>query len=196
MRYANIQKPEKKKQNLINEELLRFPEVMLIGEDGLSYGVTKIKEALKIADDKEFDLVCLNPTATPPVCKLMDYSKYLFEKDRKLKEAKKNQKNAEIKEIQISPVIADNDFNLKIKQARKFLERGDKVKVTIFKKKVRNLKTQAEQKLYDFVEACSDVSTCPTKEIAFDGKNYAINLVPKKKSPSKKEEQPQADNNN
>lgn len=179
------QQGQSKKANLVNEEI-RFPRVMLIASDGASLGITEIKEAQRIAYDQDLDLVCLNKDANPPVCKILDYSKYLFEKNKKEREAKKNQKNAEVKEVQISPLIADNDFNLKQKQARKFLERGDKVKVTLLlKKKYLPIKDKAQQRVLEFVEGLSDVSFYAQKDLNFDGKIFVVVLQPKKTKSSK-----------
>ena len=114
----------------INEEI-RDREVRLIGADGGQLGVMSAREAQARADEAGLDLVKISPTATPPVCKLMDYGKYRFEMQKRDKEAKKNQKIVEIKEIRLSLNIDTNDFNTKVGQARKFLAKGDKVKVSI-----------------------------------------------------------------
>lgn len=115
---------------MINEQI-RDKEVRLIGEDGEQLGVMSSKDALKLAREAELDLVKIAPTAKPPVCKIVDYGKYRYEQMRKEKEAKKKQKTIDIKEIRFSPNIDTNDLNTKINQARKFLSKGDKVKVSI-----------------------------------------------------------------
>ena len=115
---------------MINEQI-RDKEVRLIGEDGEQLGIVPGKEALRMAQEAELDLVKIAPTAKPPVCKIIDYGKYRYELARKEKEAKKKQKVIEIKEVRLSPNIDTNDLNTKVGAARKFLEKGDKVKVTL-----------------------------------------------------------------
>ena len=119
-----------KREHQINEEI-RDREVRLIGEDGAQLGIMPAREAQNIADDKGLDLVKISPNATPPVCKVMNYGKYLFELTKKAKEAKKNQKVVEIKEVQLSMTIDVGDLNVKAKQTLKFLSQGNKVKVSI-----------------------------------------------------------------
>lgn len=115
---------------MINEQI-RDKEVRVIGEDGEQLGIMSSKDALKLAKEAELDLIKIAPTAKPPVCKIVDYGKYRYEQVRKEKEAKKKQKTIDIKEIRFSPNIDTNDLNTKINQARKFLTKGDKVKVSI-----------------------------------------------------------------
>ncbi len=119
-----------KREHQINEEI-RDREVRLIGEDGAQLGIMPAREAQNLADDKGLDLVKISPNATPPVCKIMNYGKYLFELTKKAKEAKKNQKVVEIKEVQLSMTIDVGDLNVKAKQTLKFLSQGNKVKVSI-----------------------------------------------------------------
>ena len=115
---------------MINEQI-RDKEVRVIGEDGEQLGIMSSKDALKMAREAELDLVKIAPTAKPPVCKIVDYGKYRYEQMRKEKEAKKKQKTIDIKEIRFSPNIDTNDLNTKVNQARKFLTKGNKVKVSI-----------------------------------------------------------------
>ncbi len=115
---------------MINEQI-RDKEVRLIGEDGEQLGIMPAKDALKLAKDANLDLVKIAPTAKPPVCKIIDYGKYRYELARKEKEARKKQKITEVKEIRLSPNIDDNDLNTKANMARKFITKGDKVKVTL-----------------------------------------------------------------
>ena len=112
---------------MINEQI-RDREVRLIGQDGEQLGVMPITEAMKLAREAELDLVKIAPTAKPPVCKIIDYGKYRYEQARKEKEAKKKQKTIEIKEVRLSPNIDENDLNTKVNAARKFIEKGNKVK--------------------------------------------------------------------
>ena len=115
---------------MINEQI-RDKEVRVIGEDGEQLGIMSAKDAMKLAREAELGLVKIAPTAKPPVCKIVDYGKYRYEQMRKEKEAKKKQKTIDIKEVRFSPNIDTNDLNTKINQARKFLSKGDKVKVSI-----------------------------------------------------------------
>ena len=115
---------------MINEQI-RDKEVRVIGENGEMIGVMSSRDAMKLAREAELDLVKIAPTAKPPVCKIVDYGKYRYELARKEKEAKKKQKIVELKEVRLSPNIEANDLNTKIGSARKFLEKGNKVKVTL-----------------------------------------------------------------
>ncbi len=180
IKYAYLPKPVKKEENLINDAI-RFPKVMLVDDDGQNYGVIDIKKAQDIAMSKELDLVCVAPQGKPPVCKLMNYSKFRYEKEKKEKEMAKNQKIVEIKEIQLSPVIAKHDFETKLNQGRKFLEHGDKVKVTLFiKRRYFSLMNQAMQNVIDYCEACNDIAQTDKKP-EFDGKSIQVTISPKKK---------------
>jgi translation initiation factor IF-3 len=120
----------KQQEQQINEEI-RDPEVRLISEEGEQLGIMSAEEALALAQEKELDLVKIAPMATPPVCKIMDYGKFRFEKAKKEKEARKNQKIIEIKEIRLSLNIDTHDYDFKIKNARKFLADGNKLKISI-----------------------------------------------------------------
>ena len=115
---------------MINEQV-RDREVRVISSDGEQLGIMSSKEAMKLAREAELDLVKIAPNAKPPVCKIIDYGKYRYELARKEKEAKKKQKTIDVKEVRLSPNIDKNDLNTKINQARKFLSKGDKVKVTL-----------------------------------------------------------------
>ena len=119
-----------KKEIEINEAI-RDREVLLIGADGSQLGVMSGREALRLAQEQDLDLVNIAPQAQPPVCKILDYGKYRFEQQKREKEAKKNQKVIEIKEIRLSLNIDTNDFNTKVNQAEKFLKAGHKIKVSI-----------------------------------------------------------------
>ena len=137
---------------MINEQI-RDREVRLIGENGEQLGIMSAKEAYKIARDAELDLVKIAPTAKPPVCKIIDYGKYKYEMVRKEKEAKKKQKVIEVKEVRLSPNIDTNDLNTKIGAARKFLEKGNKVKVTLrFRGREMAHMNQTKYVLDDFAE--------------------------------------------
>ena len=123
----------KEKEVLLNENI-PFDEVRCIGDDGEAYGVISLDEALDIANKNGVDLVLIAPDAKPPVCKVMNYSKFRYQQEKKLKEAKKKQKSIEIKEIKLSAKIAQNDINYKIKHAIEFLQSGKHVKLRVFLK--------------------------------------------------------------
>lgn len=126
---AFISKSVDKFDALVNEDI-NFEKVLLISEEGEQLGTMNSMSALKIAEDKGYDLVCVAPKAPVPVCKIMDYSKYRYDQIKKQKEAKKNQKIIETKEIRLSPTIDVGDFNTKVKAAGKFLKEGNKVKIS------------------------------------------------------------------
>lgn len=115
---------------MINDQI-RDKEVRLIGDDGAQLGVLPLKDAKNLADEKDLDLVKISPTAKPPVCKIMDYSKYKFDKAKKDKEARKKQKTVSVKELRLSSNIDTHDAQVKVKKAIEFLKNGDKVKVSI-----------------------------------------------------------------
>jgi len=118
------------KEHLINEAI-RAKEVRVVGADGEQVGILPIREALQMAQEANLDLVAVAPTAKPPVCRVMDYGKFRYEQSKKEKEARKNQKVISIKEIRLSPTIEDHDFQTKLRHVQKFLEQGDKVKLSI-----------------------------------------------------------------
>ena len=130
MEVDSIKPTDKKGENLINEQI-EASYVLVIDENGQQLGKLPIEEALSIAYDKGLDLVCVAPNAEVPVCKLMDYSKFRYEQNKRAKEAKKNQKVVETKELKLRPMIETHDYEVKLKQAKKFLSQGDKVKFTM-----------------------------------------------------------------
>lgn len=143
---------------MINEQI-RAKEVRLVSSDGEQLGVVSIAEAMAKAEEAELDLVLIAPTAKPPVCKIIDYSKYKYELARREKEAKKKQKVIEVKEVRLSPNIDTNDLNTKIGAARKFLEKGNKVKVTLrFRGREMARMFKSKYILDDFAEALSEVA--------------------------------------
>ena len=132
------------------------------------------KDALEIAIQRELDLVLVSPNANPPVCKIMNYGKYKFEQAKREKEAKKKQKTYEIKELRVTPNTEEHDFNFKVKNARKFLESGSKVKITVrFRGRELNYVKQGEDILNKFIEGLSDIAT-PEKKPSLEGKNMFI----------------------
>ena len=143
---------------MINEQI-RDKEVRVIGEDGEQLGIMSSKEAQQLADDAGLDLVKIAPTAKPPVCRIVDYGKFKYEQTRKEKEARKKQHTVEIKEIRMSPNIDTNDLNTKVNAARKFLQKGDRVKVTLrFRGREMAHMNNSKYILDDFAEALSDVA--------------------------------------
>lgn len=164
---------------MINEQI-RDKEVRLIGSDGEQLGVMPAKDAMKLAKEAELDLVKIAPNAKPPVCKIIDYGKYRYELARKEKEAKKKQKTIDIKEVRLSPNIDTNDLNTKINQARKFLSKGDKVKVTLrFRGRELAHVNQSKVILDDFAAKLEDVAVVD-KPAKFEGRSMIMILSEKK----------------
>ena len=159
----------------INEEI-RDREVRLIGADGAQLGVMSAREAQARADEAGLDLVKISPTATPPVCKLMDYGKYRFEQAKREKEAKKNQHVVEIKEVRMSPGIDIGDFNTKLRNAQKFLGEGNRVKVTVRFRGREMAHTDIGRKLLlDFAGQCAELAVLD-KEPKLEGRHMSIFL--------------------
>ncbi len=164
---------------MINEQI-RDKEVRVIGENGEMIGVMSSRDAMKLARDAELDLVKIAPTAKPPVCRIVDYGKYRYELARKEKEAKKKQKTVEIKEVRLSPNIEANDLNTKVNAARKFLEKGDKVKITLrFRGREMAHMTTSKHILDDFAEKLSDCSVIE-RQAKVEGRSMAIVLAEKR----------------
>jgi len=162
------------KQELPINEQIRASEVQVISDTGEKLGAISLKEALEIASEKDLDLVLVSPNTNPPVCKIMNYGKYKFEQAKREKEAKKKQKTFEVKELRVTPNTEEHDFNFKLKNARKFLEGGSKVKVTVrFRGRELNYVKQGEDILNRFIEELSDIAT-PEKKPLLEGKNMFI----------------------
>lgn len=163
----------------INEEI-REKEVRLIGTDGEQLGVVSSNEARRLADESDLDLVMISPNAKPPVCKIMDYGKFVYEQSKKEKEAKKKQKVISIKEIRVSLTIEEHDIEIKAKNARKFLLDGDKVKITVrFRGREMELGHIAERILNNFTTKLEDVSIIEKKPKR-EGRSMTLVLGPKK----------------
>ena len=144
---------------MINEQI-RDKEVRLIGENGEQLGIMSAKDAYKMARDAELDLVKIAPAAKPPVCKIIDYGKYRYELARKEKEARKKQKTIDVKEVRLSPNIDTNDLKTKVNAARKFLSKGDRVKVTLrFRGREMAHMSSSKHVLDDFADLLSDIAT-------------------------------------
>ncbi len=167
-----------KNELMINEDI-RDKEVRLIDADGTMLGILAINEAQKLANSKNLDLVKIAPQGVPPVCKIMDYGKYMFELAKKEKEARKNQKIISMKEVRVSPSIEDHDFEFKVKNAYKFLKDGDKVKVSVkFRGREMHYTSIGNEILGKFEEAVKDVGTVE-KRPKLEGKSMIMILNPK-----------------
>lgn len=163
---------------LVNEGI-RAREVRLIGPNGDQLGIKSRVEALEIATRSNLDLVMVAPNAKPPVCRIMDFGKFRFEQQKKDKEARKNQKIISVKEVRFSPTIDEHDFNTKLRNARKFLEKGDKVKASIrFKGRAITHKEIGQRVLDRFSQACDDVATVESAP-RMDGRSMFLVLAPK-----------------
>ena len=164
---------------MINEQI-RDREVRLIGPDGEQIGVVSSREAQKIADEAGLDLVKIAPNAKPPVCKVIDYGKYRYEMARKDKEAKKKQKTVELKEIRLSPNIDTNDLNTKMNAAKKFLAKGNKVKITLrFRGREMAHMSSSKHILDDFAENLSDIAVVE-KAPKIEGRSIGMVLAEKR----------------
>lgn len=177
----NFKKSNKQKDEALINEAIRVREVRLVGKDGEQIGVIPTKQALDMAINENLDLVCVAPNAKPPVCRIMNYGKYRYEQQRKAREAKKNQKQVQVKEVRLTPVIEKHDFDTKLKRAIKFLEKGDKVKVSVyFRGRLITNKELGRKVLDNFVKACEEVATLEQRA-KMEGKNLFITLAPLKK---------------
>ena len=166
------------KEHQLNEEI-RDKELRVIDVDGAQLGILSAEEALKIAFEKDLDLVKIAPQATPPVCKIMDYGKFLFEQQKREKEQRKNQKVIEIKEIRMSSTIDTHDFETKVNQAIKFLKGGDKLKVSVrFRKRTVAHPQFGEELLMKFKEAVSEVGVVD-KPSKMEGRSLVMFVAPK-----------------
>lgn len=163
---------------MINEEI-RDKEIRVIDADGAMLGVMTSKDAQKLAISKNLDLVKIAPQGVPPVCKIMDYGKHMFEQAKREKEVKKNQKIVSIKEVRLSASIEDHDFNFKVKNAQKFLEEGDKVKVSVkFRGREMNYTKLGEEILLRFADILKDIGVVE-KRPKLEGKNMSMIINPK-----------------
>ena len=163
----------------LNEEI-RDKEIRLIGADGAQLGIVSAAQANAMAEEQGMDLVKISPNAVPPVCKIMDYSKFCYDQKKREKDAKKNQRVVEVKEIRMSPSIDTNDFNTKVKAAQKFLADGNRVKVSVRFRGREMAHTDIGKKLLDkFAEQCAEVSSVD-KGAKLEGRNMSMFLSPKK----------------
>ena len=166
------------REHQINEEI-RDKELRVIDVDGNQLGILSADEALKIAFEKDLDLVKIAPQATPPVCRIMDYGKYCFEQQKREKEARKNQKVVSIKEIRMFSAIDTHDFETKVNQAKKFLQVGDKLKVSVrFRKRAIAHPQIGEELLKRFKEACAELGVVE-KPAKMEGRSMVMFISPK-----------------
>ncbi|MCI9488448.1 translation initiation factor IF-3 [Lachnospiraceae bacterium 48-42] len=164
---------------MINGQI-RDKEVRVIGENGDQLGIMPIREAMHLAQEAELDLVKIAPKAQPPVCKIIDYGKYRYELARKEKEARRKQKTVEVKEVRLSPNIDTNDLNTKVNNARKFLTKGNKVKVTLrFRGREMAHVHQSRHILDDFAGLVADIATVE-KAPKLEGRNMSMVLTEKR----------------
>ena len=163
---------------MINDQI-RDKEVRLIDADGAQLGIVSSREAQRIADEKKLDLVKISPTAKPPVCKIMDYSKFKFDQSKKEKEARKKQKTIDLKELRLSPSIDTHDVEVKVKKAIEFLSHGDKVKITIrFRGRELGRTEMAYGIMNDFAQKLSHVGSIE-KPPKMEARSMAMFLAPK-----------------
>ena len=164
---------------MINGQI-KDKEIRVIGEDGEQLGIMSPREAMKIAQEAELDLVKIAPKAQPPVCKIIDYGKYRYELARKEKEAKKKQKTVEVKEVRLSPNIETNDLNTKVNNAKKFISKGNKVKVTLrFRGREMAHMQQSKHILDDIAELLADVAVVE-KPAKLEGRSMSMVLTEKR----------------
>ena len=173
-----ISKPGDKKENLVNEEI-EAEFVLVISEEGEQLGKLALDEALKIAENRGYDLVCVAPNATVPVCRLMDYSKYRYEQNKKAKEARKNQRVISVKEVRLSPTFDVGDFETKQRAAQKFLTNGDKVKVSCrFRGRMIEQSNNTKELFVKFATGLEEVAQIEQAPY-LDGRNMFMTLGPK-----------------
>ncbi|MDA0672576.1 MAG: translation initiation factor IF-3 [Cyanobacteria bacterium] len=163
----------------INDNI-RFPKVRLIDTDGTQLGILTHREAMQLADERELDLVLVSDKADPPVCRIMDYGKYKFEQEKRAREARKRQHNAEVKEVKMRYKIDDHDYNVRVKNAQRFLQSGDKVKATVMFRgreiQHSDLAEQLLRRMAKDLDAVAEMQQAPKRE----GRNMMMLLSPKK----------------
>ena len=163
----------------INERI-RFPKIRVIDTNGEQLGIITPQEALKVAEEKQLDLVLVSETANPPVCRIIDYGKYKFEQEKKAREARKKQHTADVKEVKMRYKIEDHDYNVRVNNAKRFLKSGDKVKATItFRGREiqhANLAEQLLKRMATDLEEVAEIQQAPKRE----GRNMMMLLSPKK----------------
>ncbi len=158
---------------------ITVPKVRLVDADGEMKGIVELEEAIKLAEDEGLDLVEVSPNADPPVCKILDYGKYKYEQQKKANEARKKQKTVEVKEVKMSPRIEKNDYEVKMRNARRFIENGDKVKVTMRFRGREMAHQNIGREIYARIQ--EDLEEITTVELApkFEGRQMIMILAPK-----------------
>lgn len=175
-----ISKKNLKNESLVNEDI-RAKEMLVVGPNREQLGLMQRKDALRLASEKNLDLVCVAPQANPIVCRVMDYGKYRYEQQRHARDARKKQTNVALKEVRLSPSIETHDFNTKLKNAQKFLTKGDKVKVSVRFKGREIAHTEfGRNVLTRFAEGCAEIADLESKP-KLDGRSMFLVLAPKKK---------------
>jgi translation initiation factor IF-3 len=170
---------KRKDAGLVNEEIRAF-EVRVIADNGDQLGIMRTKDALNEAYDKDLDLVLVSPTAKPPVAKYMDYNKFKYDQQRKMREAKKQQKTVSLKELRLSPKIDIGDFNTKLKNGRKFLSNGDKLKISIrFRGREMAYTSKGREVMLKFAKECEDLAEVESRP-KLDGRNMFMTMKPLK----------------
>jgi len=165
---------------MINE-MIRVPQVRVVTDGGEKLGIMSTEEALRLAEQRSLDLVLIAPQGEPPVCKIMDYSKYRFEQSKREKEARKNQKVIKVKEVRLSPVIEEHDIGVRVKDCRKFITEGNKVKVYVLFRGRQMAHTDIGYKiLADFMTRVEDIAVQDRKPL-MEGRSMSMILAPKKK---------------
>lgn len=166
------------KDMMVNDGI-RAKELRVITGEGEQLGVMSKLQAMKIAEESNMDLVLVSPNAQPPVARIMDYGKYRFEQQKRERESRKNQKVVTIKEVRLSPTIDDNDFQTKLRNGRKFLEKGDKVKISIrFKGRAITHKEIGQRVLEKYAEETADIASIESRP-KMDGRSMFLMLAPK-----------------
>ena len=172
------------KEARINEEI-RARELRVIDTDGTMVGIMSRNDALALAEERDLDLVEISPNANPPVAKILDYSKYRYEVQKREKEAKKKQKSMQVKEIRLSTFIEEHDVQVKANTAMKFLQNGDKVKISLrFRGRERAYVNKGKDVMNAFAEQCAEFGTVDKKP-AFEGRNLTMFLTPKPQNAQK-----------
>ena len=173
----------------VNNEITSS-QVLLVDENGVKVGITNTIEAIRMAQEQSLDLVEVAPLAQPPVCRIMDYGKYRYQLQKKEKDARKKQKVQELKEIKMRPKIDDHDFDFKTKAVRQFLERGHRVKVSVFfRGREMSFLDRGEEVLNRVIAECEDVGKCESKPM-MEGRYMRLLLTPQTGSPTQKQSQP------
>ena len=175
-----INKKNLKNESLVNEDI-RAKEMLVVGPNREQLGLMQRKDALRMASEQSLDLVCVAPQANPIVCRIMDYGKYRYEQQRHAKEARKKQTNISLKEVRLSPNIEQHDFETKLRNAQKFLAKGDKVKVSVRFKGREIAHTEfGRNVLTRFAEGCAEIADLESRP-KLDGRSMFLVLAPKKK---------------